>query len=102
MASECARRRIGRRGSGPRPASGFVLAVTLWILAGIAIAVGLMTLWSLQQLEQARREAERQGLLQADETRLVATAKGQLFLNDLLQFFSLAWVVSPFLILGNK
>lgn len=38
----------------------------------------------LQQLEQARREAERQGLLQADPTRLVATAKGQLFLNDLL------------------
>ncbi len=41
----------------------------------------------LQQLEQARREAERQGLLQADNTRLVATAKGQLFLNDLLQLF---------------
>ena len=41
----------------------------------------------LQQLDQARREAERLGLLQADETRLVATAKGQLFLNDLLQQF---------------
>ena len=41
----------------------------------------------LQQLEQARREAERQGLLQADPARLVATAKGQLFLNDLLQQF---------------
>ena len=41
----------------------------------------------LLQLEQARREAERQGLLQADPTRLVATAKGQLFLNDLLQLF---------------
>ncbi|XLY87821.1 radical SAM family heme chaperone HemW [Ectopseudomonas mendocina] len=41
----------------------------------------------LQQLEQARREAERQGLLQADPARLVATAKGQLFLNDLLQHF---------------
>ena len=32
MASECARRRIGRRGSGPRPASGFVLAVLLIVL----------------------------------------------------------------------
>ncbi|MGE8503961.1 MAG: radical SAM family heme chaperone HemW [Pseudomonas sp.] len=42
---------------------------------------------SLQQLEQARREAERRGLLQDDDTRLVATAKGQLFLNDLLQLF---------------
>ncbi|WGL64830.1 radical SAM family heme chaperone HemW [Pseudomonas sp. CW003PS] len=41
----------------------------------------------LQQLERSRREAERQGLLQADQTRLVATAKGQLFLNDLLQQF---------------
>lgn len=41
----------------------------------------------LPQLEQARREAERLGLLQADDTRLVATAKGQLFLNDLLQQF---------------
>lgn len=43
----------------PRPAPGFVLAVTLWILAGIAIAVGLMTLWSLQQVEQARVGHER-------------------------------------------
>jgi len=42
---------------------------------------------SLLQLEQARREAERRGLLQGDDTRLVATAKGQLFLNDLLQLF---------------
>ncbi|MEO9333868.1 radical SAM family heme chaperone HemW [Ectopseudomonas guguanensis] len=41
----------------------------------------------LQQLEQARREAERQGLLLADPARLVATARGQLFLNDLLQHF---------------
>ncbi|MBP8883054.1 MAG: radical SAM family heme chaperone HemW [Pseudomonas sp.] len=41
----------------------------------------------LQQLEQARREAERQGLLQADPARLAATTKGQLFLNDLLQQF---------------
>lgn len=41
----------------------------------------------LQHLDLARREAERQGLLQADPTRLVATAKGQLFLNDLLQLF---------------
>ena len=42
---------------------------------------------SLAQLDVARREAERLGLLQADATRLVATAKGQLFLNDLLQLF---------------
>lgn len=41
----------------------------------------------VQQLAQARREAERQDLLQADPARLVATARGQLFLNDLLQHF---------------
>ena len=31
-----------------------MLAVTLWLLAGITIAVGLMTLWSLDQVGQAR------------------------------------------------
>lgn len=41
----------------------------------------------LAQLDSARREGERLGLLQTDSTRLVATAKGQLFLNDLLQLF---------------
>ncbi|NER61576.1 radical SAM family heme chaperone HemW [Pseudomonas sp. MAFF212428] len=41
----------------------------------------------LAQLAQARREAEQKGLLQVEPTRLVATARGQLFLNDLLQYF---------------
>ena len=41
----------------------------------------------LAQLDGARREGERLGLLQADDRRLVATARGQLFLNDLLQLF---------------
>lgn len=41
----------------------------------------------LQQLAQARREAEARGLLLTDPQRLVATPKGQLFLNDLLQLF---------------
>ncbi|AYC31124.1 radical SAM family heme chaperone HemW [Pseudomonas cavernae] len=41
----------------------------------------------LASLAGARREAEQRGLLQADPQRLVATAKGQLFLNDLLQLF---------------
>ena len=42
---------------------------------------------SLDDLAQARREAEQKGLLQVEPTRLVATARGQLFLNDLLQYF---------------
>ena len=44
---------------------------------------------SLDSLASARRQAEQRGLLEADETRLVATARGQLFLNDLLQDFLL-------------
>jgi oxygen-independent coproporphyrinogen-3 oxidase len=42
---------------------------------------------SLASLASARREAEQRGLLKADPARLVATAQGQLFLNDLLQYF---------------
>lgn len=38
-------------------------------------------------LADGRREAEARGLLERDPQRLVATAKGQLFLNDLLQLF---------------
>jgi putative oxygen-independent coproporphyrinogen III oxidase len=38
-------------------------------------------------LAQARRLAEHKGLLHADPARLAATARGQLFLNDLLQLF---------------
>ena len=42
---------------------------------------------SLQSLATARANAEQKGLLQVEPTRLVATARGQLFLNDLLQYF---------------
>ncbi len=38
-------------------------------------------------LAESRREAEVRGLLERDPQRLAATAKGQLFLNDLLQLF---------------
>ncbi|MDD0973628.1 radical SAM family heme chaperone HemW [Pseudomonas fontis] len=41
----------------------------------------------MAQLKAARLEAEQKGLLQVEPTRLVATARGQLFLNDLLQYF---------------
>lgn len=33
---------------------GFILAVTLWILAGITIAVALMTLWAVSQVRDAQ------------------------------------------------
>lgn len=54
MASE---KRIAPPGRPPAP--GFVLAITLWILAGIAIAVALMTLWAVDQVDQARIGHER-------------------------------------------
>jgi oxygen-independent coproporphyrinogen-3 oxidase len=41
----------------------------------------------LARLDAARRAAETRGLLQADPQRLVASREGQLFLNDLLQYF---------------
>lgn len=42
---------------------------------------------SLQTLAEGRREAEQSGLLQVEPSRLAATERGQLFLNDLLQKF---------------
>jgi len=41
----------------------------------------------LQLLDEARHAAQARGLLQDDPHRLVATPRGQLFLNDLLQLF---------------
>ncbi len=41
----------------------------------------------LASLAEGRREAEQSGLLQVEPSRLAATARGQLFLNDLLQYF---------------
>ena len=42
---------------------------------------------STTQLAEGRHDAEARGLLEPHPQRLVATAKGQLFLNDLLQLF---------------
>lgn len=47
----------------------------------------LRTGLSLDSLAHARQQAEQKGLLQVEPTRLAATAQGQLFLNDLLQYF---------------
>lgn len=41
----------------------------------------------LASLAEGRRQAEQSGLLQVEPSRLAATARGQLFLNDLLQYF---------------
>ncbi|WP_371317515.1 radical SAM family heme chaperone HemW [Pseudomonas gingeri] len=42
---------------------------------------------SLDSLNEARAEAEQSGLLRVEPSRLAATDRGQLFLNDLLQYF---------------
>ncbi|WP_426151637.1 radical SAM family heme chaperone HemW [Pseudomonas sp. DC3000-4b1] len=42
---------------------------------------------SLTALAEGRRVAEQKGLVQVEPARLVATERGQLFLNDLLQLF---------------
>jgi len=42
---------------------------------------------SLETLAEGRREAEQSGLLRVEPSRLAATERGQLFLNDLLQQF---------------
>jgi hypothetical protein len=49
---------------------GFVLALTLWMLAAIAIAVGLATLWALDAVRNATAERERvEGELAMASTR---------------------------------
>lgn len=41
----------------------------------------------LASLDEGRRDAEQSGLMQVEPSRLAATDRGQLFLNDLLQKF---------------
>ena len=41
----------------------------------------------LESLAEGRRDAEQSGLMQVEPSRLAATERGQLFLNDLLQQF---------------
>ncbi|POA54548.1 MULTISPECIES: radical SAM family heme chaperone HemW [unclassified Pseudomonas] len=41
----------------------------------------------LASLAEGRRQAEQSGLLQVEPSHLAATPRGQLFLNDLLQYF---------------
>lgn len=45
---------LAGRGGGAQ--GGFVLAVTLWLLAGIAVVVGLVTVWSLEEVRDAARD----------------------------------------------
>ena len=42
-----------------RAQGGFVLAMTLWLLAAVAVATGSMMLWAMTQVEHARIDSER-------------------------------------------
>ena len=42
---------------------------------------------ALASLDEGRADAEQSGLMQVEPSRLAATDRGQLFLNDLLQKF---------------
>lgn len=61
-----------------RSERGFVLAVTLWLLAGMALVVGLMTLWALGEVREATAERDRvedaAAMLRARETLLYIAA----------------------------
>ncbi|HEY0309785.1 MAG TPA: type II secretion system protein GspK [Luteimonas sp.] len=49
---------------------GFVLAMTLWILAAMAVVVGLLTLWALDAVRNAAGEREQvEDLLSMESTR---------------------------------
>lgn len=72
---------------GARPPRGFVLAVTLWLLAGIAVVVGLMTWWAREQVQEAiaEREAveERVATVSTRETLLYLAATRDLTFGGL-------------------
>jgi len=56
---------------------GFVLAVTLWVLAAITVAVALITLWSYEQVRAAAEEREQT----ADALAIAATRDAVLYLG---------------------
>lgn len=74
------------RGSA-RHSRGFVLAVTLWLLAGIAVIVGVMTLWAFDEVRAAADERDRTedrlAMLSTQETVLYLAATRDLTFGGL-------------------
>lgn len=65
-----------------RHSRGFVLALVLWMLAAIAIAVGLATLWSLDAVRNATTERERV----EDEIAIASTRDTLLYIGATRQW----------------
>lgn len=78
---------VRRPGSSGRGSRGFVLAVTLWLLAGIAVIVGAMTLWAFDEVRAAADERERTedrlSMLSTQETVLYLAATRDLTFGGL-------------------
>lgn len=76
-----------RRPLVSRPAPGFVLAVTLWLLAGIAVVVGVVTIWSLDAVRDAARDregvAEQLAILSTRDTLIYLAATRDMTLAGL-------------------
>lgn len=68
--------------ASPRRAPGFVLAVTLWLLAGIGIVVGVMTLWAVDRVRDASTNrggvADRIAMASTRDTLLYIAATREL------------------------
>lgn len=62
--------------SEPHPQRGFILAITLWLLAGIAVVVGLMTWWAQEQVRNATVQRDR---VEA-EVAMLSTAQTVIYL----------------------
>src|SRR5690606_19534452 len=62
--------------SDPRRQQGFILAVTLWLLAGIAVVVGLMTWWAQEQVRGATVGRDRV----EDQVAMLSTAQTVIYL----------------------
>lgn len=70
---------MARSGVGQR---GFVLAITLWLLAGMAVAVALITLWAREEVAAAT--ADRDAL--EDEAAALALKETLLYLAATREF----------------
>lgn len=62
--------------AGAAAERGFVLAVTLWLLAAIAVAVAALTLWALAEVADATLERERT----VDELAIFSTRESLLYM----------------------
>ncbi|MFZ5657243.1 MAG: general secretion pathway protein GspK [Pseudomonadota bacterium] len=74
-----------------RSERGFVLAITLWLLAGMAVVVGLMTWWALGEVRAA--SAERHAV--EDDAALVSVRETVIYVAATREFTRAGLPVEP-------